>query len=82
MRFDRTQGTRNAGITQSLTLLVATNRLEAAQERWIQEHAGRLRALVRLHDRSGLEIVTSTNEQHFLTSGITRARLSSDTLGL
>ena len=42
---------------RSVTLHAATNRLEAAQQRWIQEHTDQLRALVRLSNHSGLEIV-------------------------
>jgi len=42
---------------RSVALHAATNRLEAAQQRWIQDHSDQLRVLVRLSDRSGLEIV-------------------------
>jgi hypothetical protein len=44
---------------RSATLHTATNSLEAAQQRWIQEHVDQLRALVRLSDHSGFEIVAS-----------------------
>ena len=67
-------------MTQSVTLHVATNRLEAAQQRWIQEHADRLRVLVRLSDRSGLEVVASDERVAFSNERTARAGLSSDTL--
>ena len=65
---------------QSVTLHTATNRLEAAQQRWIQEHTGQLRALVWLSGRSGLEIVASDERVAFSNERIARASLSSDTL--
>ena len=41
----------------SARLHAATNDVEAAQQRWIQERTDQLRALVRLSDHSGLELV-------------------------
>lgn len=49
---------RSFAFSQSIKLHVATNDLEVAQQRWIQEHTDQLRALVQLSDQAGLKLVS------------------------
>jgi hypothetical protein len=54
---------------QPVRLHTSTDDVEAAQQRWIQNHAEQLYALVRLYDCSGLELVhlRETSKQPILS---------------